>query len=229
MGHPDRGYRQQHRLVSDEDPFGTNATGNEQIFSVDIGTGDVVQITFDPRDTFTAFFEFEITNDGSEVVFLSREDITGDNAGNVRQIFVAQTDGTGTEQVSMFALGFVTDVDISGDGNLIVFQSTDDLTGDNAANANQIFSITRAGVITQLTMGLPDPLEFDLSDDGTRVVFASAADPLGTNPDFASCSSSALPTALVSRRSLTSRHHAVLVDGSFNPKISDDGDRTPSP
>ncbi len=212
-------------FVSDEDPFGTNGTGNEQIFSVDIGTGDITQLTFDPRDTFTAFLEFEITNNGSEVVFLSREDITGNNPGNVRQIFVAQTDGSGTEQISSFALGFITDVDISGDGNLIVFQSTDDLTGDNAANANQIFAITRAGVITQLTMGLPQPLEFDLSDDGTRVVYASSADPFGTNDDF-SREIFVINTDGTGHAQITDQPNgAALMDGSFNPRISDDGDR----
>lgn len=211
--------------VTDEDPFGTNPTGNEQIFNVDISTGDIRQLTFDPRDTFTAFLEFEITNDGSEVVFISREDITGSNPGNVRQIFVAQTDGSGTEQISNFALGLITDVDINGDGSLIVFQSTDDLVGSNAGNVNQIYSITRAGVIEQVTTGTPDPLEFDLSDDGTRVVYASAADPFGTNADF-SREIFVINTDGMNHAQITDQPNgAALNDGSFNPQISDDGDR----
>ncbi len=212
-------------FVSNEDPFGTNPTANEQIYSVDLGSGDITQLTFDPRDTFTAFLDFEITDDGSEVVFTSREDITGNNPGNVTQIFVAQTDGTGTEQVSDFAIGFVTDIDISGNGGLIVFQSTDDLTGDNAANATQIFSITRAGVIEQVTTGTPQPLEFDLSDDGSRIVFASAADPLGSNADF-SREIFVINTDGTGFAQLTDAPNgAVLNDGSYSPKISDDGDR----
>lgn len=212
-------------FVSNEDPFGTNGSGNEQIFSVDIGTGEVAQLTFDPLDGPISFLEFEITDDGSEVVFLSSEDIAGSNPGNVRQIFVARTDGSGTEQISSFALGSVTDVDISGDGNLIVFQSAEDLTGDNGARANQIFSITRAGVITQITMGLPVPLEFDLSDDGSRVVYASSADPFGTNADF-SREIFVINTDGTGHAQITDQPNgAAANDGSFHPKISDDGDR----
>ncbi len=214
-------------FVADEDPFGTNPTGNEQIFAVDLSSGDITQLTSDPRDSFTAFLEFEITDNGSEVVFLSREDIVaGSNPGNVRQIFVAQTDGTGTEQVSNFAIGFVTDVDISGDGNLIVFQSTDDLVvGSNPGNVNQIFSITRAGVIEQITTGIPDPLEFDLSDDGSRIVYASAANPFGTNADF-SREIFVINTDGTGHAQITDQPNGPAgMDGSFNPKISDDGDR----
>ncbi len=212
-------------FVSDEDPFGTNPTANEQIFAVDLGTGDITQLTDDPNGTFTAFLDFEITDDGSEVVFTSREDITGGNPGNVTQIFVAQTDGSGIEQVSNFTIGFISDLDISGTGSLIVFQSTDDLTTDNPTNVNQIFSITRAGVITQVTMGLTDPLEFDLSDDGSRIVYASAADPLGTNPDFSREIFVINADGTGHAQITDAPNGAALNDGSFSPKISDDGDR----
>ena len=57
-------------LVSNQNVTGQNDEGAEQIFGVEIGSGNIVQITTAPETSFFIFLDFDITDDGSQVLAL---------------------------------------------------------------------------------------------------------------------------------------------------------------
>jgi len=211
-------------FVSDQNPLGQNPTGGEQIFAVDIGQGSVVQVTVEPETALAAFANFDINDDGTQVVFVSSEDITGDNAGNFSNIFLAATDGSGVLQVTSNTGGPLRDPELSTEPapqlSVIIFRSDNDLTGDNPLGNEQIFSINVDGSgLFQVTTGNPIPEALAFSDDGSTIAYQGLGDPLGTNADA------------------TREIFVVNIDGSglaqltmtagdsYAPRISDDGGR----
>ena len=175
-------------FVSNENPLGTNPDQEEQIFSYDIGQGVLRQLTFEPLGSPNNFMNFDITDNGSDVVFVSTEDITGGNPNNNSNIFMAATNGSSVTQVTNNTLGFLADPQIGdnpgANGAVIVFYSESDLTGNNAAGNREIFSINSDGTnLTQLTNvnAFPETLAF--ADDGSRIAYSSPLDPLGANAD----------------------------------------------
>jgi len=173
-------------FVSNQNPLGQNPDGGQQIFAVDVGLGSLVQVTIEPATAQVAFADFDINDDGTQVVFVSSEDITGDNAGNFSNIFVAETDGSGVSQVTSNTGGLLRDPELSTEpqASVIIFRSDNDLTGDNPLGNTQIFSIKPDGSeLFQVTTGNPVPQALALSDDGSTVIYQGSGDPLGTNAD----------------------------------------------
>ena len=213
-------------FVSDEDPLGTNLNNEEQIFSYDLGQDVLRQLTFEPMASPNNFLSFDITDNGSHVVFVSTEDIVvGSNPGNNSNIFMAPTDGGAVTQVTSNTLGFVADPQIGasagGGGSVIVLYSESDLTGDNAAGNREIFKINSDGTgLTQLTMNNAFPEELALSDDGTRIAYHSPLDPFGGNPDN---------SREIFVLDIDGLGHAQLTGGladSMNPDLTDNGSLT---
>jgi Tol biopolymer transport system component len=173
-------------FVSNENPLGQNPSEGEQIFTVDIGLGGLVQVTIEPETPFVAFANFDINDDGTQVVFVSSEDITGDNAGNFSNVFLAATDGSSVTQVTSNTGGSLGDPELSTEpqASVIIFRSDNDLTGDNPLGDTQIFSINLDGSgLFQVTTGNPIPEALALSDDGSTIIYQGLGDPLGTNAD----------------------------------------------
>ena len=209
-------------FVSDEDPAGTNQATEEQIFSYDIGQDIVRQLTYEPMGSPNNFLNFDITDNGSHVVFVSTEDIVvGSNPGNFSNIFMAPTDGSAVIQVTSNTLGFLADPQIgagAGGGSVIVFYSESDLTGDNAVGNRELFKINSDGSgLTQLTMNNAFPVEMALSDDGMLIAYESSLDPFGANADNSS---------EIFVIAIDGNGHAQLTDtsaDSVTPDITDDG------
>lgn len=209
-------------FVSDENALGTNPDGEEQIFSYDIGQDVLRQLTFEPLGTPTTFMNFDITDTGSHVVFVTTDDITGGNPTNRSNIFMAPTDGGAVTQVTNNTLGFLADPQIGanfgGNGLVIVFYSESDLFGNNAAGNREIFSINSDGSnLTQLTANNAFPVTLAFSDDGSRVAYDSPVDPFGANGDFSS---------EIFVIDIDGNGHAQLTDStadSMEPDISDNG------
>ena len=213
-------------FVSDEDPAGTNQATEEQIFSYDIGQDIVRQLTYEPMGSANNFLNFDITDNGSHVVFVSTEDIVvGSNLGNNSNIFMAPTDGSAVIQVTSNTLGFVADPQIGasagGGGAVIVFYSESDLTGNNAGGNREIFKINSDGTgLTQLTMNNAFPEELALSDDGMWIAYHSPLDPFGGNPDN---------SREIFVLDIDGLGHAQLTGGladSVNPDLTDNGSLT---
>lgn len=211
--------------VADDDPLGTNRLDEQQIFSITAGSDLPIQLTTDSEDAFNMVGDFDIDENGSQVVFVSDQDLTGDNPTNSFNVFLAATDGSAIAQVTSIASGLSSFVAagtprISGDGSTIVFTSIGDLTGFNPGQDRQIFSIDSDGNnLRQVTTGEMSARDIAFSDDGTRIVWEDTIDPLGTNADS------------------TFEIFAINIDGtnltqltmsganSLAPRISDDGSR----
>ena len=208
-------------FVSDEDPFGTNPDNEEQIFSYDIGQDVLRQLTFEPLGSPNNFTDFDITDNGSHVVFVSTEDIVPpSNQANSSNIFMAPTDGGAVTQVTGNTLGFLADPQIggAGAGSVIVFYSESDLVGNNATLNREIFSINSDGSnLAQLTNVDAMPEELEFADDGSWIAYHSVSDPFGMNVD-SSREIFVLDIAGVDHRQLT-----MGAGDSVDPSISDDG------
>lgn len=166
-------------FISDDDPLGTNPDGNQEIFSIEVASGTVRQLT----DEGVAALTMDLTSDGSRVVFHSDEDYAGLNAAGDLNVFIANTDGSGIVQVT--SVETAVRPQISGFGDFVVFASNEDLTGTNPSEVAQIFRIDSDGTdLEQVTIGDLDPQWIRLSADGSRIAFQSAADPFGANPDL---------------------------------------------
>ncbi len=149
--------------------------------------------------------DFDIDESGSQVVFVSDQDLTGDNPANSFNVFLAATDGSAISQVTSITTDrsiFVAAKSprISGDGSTIVFTSIDDLTGFNPVQDRQIFSIDSDGTnLSQVTSGETSARDIAFSDDGTRIVWEDTVDPFGTNADN-TCEIFAISAAYDQRR-----------------------------
>jgi Tol biopolymer transport system component len=161
---------------------------------------------------------FDITDNGSDVVFVTTDDITGGNPTNSSNVFMVSTDGFNVTQVTNNTLGFLADPQIGANGSIVVFYSESDLTGNNAAGNREIFSINTDGTnLTQLTANNAAPVTLAFADDGSRIVYDSVADPFGSNGDFSS---------EIFVIDIDGMGHAQLSDGladSVEPDISDNG------
>lgn len=118
--------------------------------------------------------------------------------------------------------------EISDNGNSIVFESMEDLTGQNADGNEEIFLYeSLSGVLTQITQttvnsdGSKHRNTFaSVNGDGTRIAFGSTADFIGLNPDGSTeIFLFDITTAMFTQITRTP------MGGSKNPSISADGTR----
>lgn len=207
-------------FVDDSNEASGNPDGEFQLFSIDLNSGALVQITDGSATAVPALFDFDITDSGDSVVWATSDDITGGNPNNQTNIFRGLTNGGGITQVTSIDAGSAFNPKISGNGSVVVFRSDNDLTGDNPATDTQIFSIGSDGTgLTQVTMTAPRmvPNSLAFSDDGSTIAFESTGDPFGTNAD----GSWEIFVVDVDGNNLT---QVTATDGdSFSSKISDDG------
>ena len=205
-------------FLMESDPLGTNPSGDDQLFAISAGQATPVQITTGSGGGFRTTNDFDIDFDGAVVVFVSDQDITGDNPTNAPNVFLAATDGSAVSQVTALASGTAAEPRISGDGTMIVFTSDNDLTGGNPMNDTQIFSIAPDGSnLTQVTMGTTSAESVEFADGGTQLVWVDTSDPFGTNADG---------SREIFTINIDGTNHMQLTMSSGDsqtPEISDDG------
>jgi hypothetical protein len=87
---------------SDDDPFGTNADNNNEIFAVDVQTANCWQVTqtTDTGGLGNANLRPFISGIGSLILFMTQNDITGQNPDYASELFITCTDGTGLKQIT---------------------------------------------------------------------------------------------------------------------------------
>ena len=161
------------------------------------------QMDFDSRDP-------DISKDGSKAVFISTADlIPGGNPDNIANLYLMNSDGTDLRQLTSATLDsthltnipyYTSAPRLSADGSVVVFASTNNLTGENAPillnDPNfpgssyyipnyQIFIINSDGTgLKQLTKGYDGDAKFPrISADGSIIAFQSTQDLVGSNSD----------------------------------------------
>lgn len=178
-------------FVSDSDPTGQNADGNDEIFLLDTTTGAVTQIT---RTTGDGNVTVSLDDAGTRIAFSSDHDHTGQNPdGNIELFLFDTTTGT-FAQITRTSTGHNYFPSFNGDGTRIAFNSGSDLTGENADGNDEIVLVdTTTGAFTQVThtqqisaggqQAAPDRA---ISKAGNRIAFLSRQDLTGSNPDHSS-------------------------------------------
>jgi len=116
---------------------------------------------------------------------------------------------------------------ISGDGRIVAFESTEDITG---AGGGESFRAIRTNVTTDpatfLQMGATRAPAPAISQDGSRIAFASKDNPLGTNNDANSEIFLYEGARLIQITNTAPADSSTrITDGNFQPTISDDGRR----
>lgn len=208
--------------ASKENPLGTNADGNSEIFLYT--AGQLRQLTnTTPADPSLRHvhgnFQPSMTDDGSLIAFSSNRELTGQNADANLEIFLYHAaTGSFTQLTDTTAQVGATDAKLSGDGSRLAFirdagataSPVRDLvlealqTGETSTIAAQVNSL-------RMTYGRA------ISDDGLRVVYA------------AETASDTSQVFLYDGRNNRTRQLTQLgardVDVPLNPAISGDGKR----
>lgn len=205
-------------FVSDADLTGegTNLDSLHNVFVMNADGSNLRQLTFatlDPTHLNTISYKTkqpQLSADGSVVVFASTNNLTGNNppeavdpyySVDIRgmvsfkpryQIFIMNTDGTGLRQLTNGTGGDSIYPDISNAGDVITFQSNQDLIGKNVDQNDEIYVIKADGSrLSQITAGVDlvgrshDSRDPNISGDGSTVAFDSYIDLIpGMNDDL---------------------------------------------
>jgi Tol biopolymer transport system component len=205
-------------FIASSNPLATNPGEDDQLFAQVFGDAEPVQLTTGLGAGFRNTDDFDINANGSTVVFVSDQDITGDNPTGTLNLFAAATDGSSVTQVTSLTSGSIANPGISGDGSLLVFTSSEDLTGGNPMNDTQIFSVAADGSnLTQVTTGTTAAEEVEISDNGNKLVWVDTSDPFGTNGDG---------SREIFAMNIDGTNHMQLTmssGDSMTPRISDNG------
>ncbi len=153
---------------------GNNPDLKDEIYSFDIGTSILTQITMSAEDSFRP----TVNGDGSVIAFTSRADFTGQNPGGTIQIFTF--DGA-FHQITNLTMGSAHDLNLNEAGDKLAFASNQNITSQNPSNLIQVFIVDLgSNLFQQLTMSTFGSIfHTNISGDGKRVVFSSDGDPAG--------------------------------------------------
>jgi Tol biopolymer transport system component len=137
---------------------------------------------------------------GTRIAFVSAANLAGENPGLFAQIYLYDTGSNSFTQITDVnadnwcegcpSFAHVNNPSISDDGTRIVFESNDDLTGDNADHNKELF-LYRAttGQLAQITntLGIAgdsvDNVLPAISGNGRRIAFVTQYDPSGALDD----------------------------------------------
>lgn len=170
----DRGARRQ-PFVSESDLTGDNPDGNAEIFVYDSRLGIYSQVT----DSIGIDNRRPSTQTGRQVAFDSEGDYTGQNPDGNREIFVA-TFRRGGWDIDQMTITTAPVVNFAGSlgkrGNLVVFSSNGDLTGQNPDGNREVFLRDKSGFeqVSMTTVG--ENVNPTVNTRGRFVTFESTSD-----------------------------------------------------
>lgn len=128
---------------SSADLTGSNSDSNLELFTFDVSTSQLLQITDTTTSFFSAGFAVNISDAGSRIVFNSNADLAGDNSENFIEVFMYDSADDSFTQISdssgAFAGAGIFGIDISGDGTAIAFDSAADQTGGGSDGTFEVF------------------------------------------------------------------------------------------
>ncbi len=208
-------------FFSDRDLTGQNTDRNFEIFFADVDASLRVTVTQVTTTTIGVNTFPSLSRDGNTIVFESDRNLTGGNAQNISQLFLAQVISTGIQfrQLTNTPLGVNVDIPVLNvDGSRVAYianatfpdgPQTDVFVA--LVTSTTVTSARIATATTNLTYG-----DVAMSGDGTKVVYVST--PVSGTSSIVYADISAWP--LVST--------TILSHGGTNdskPSISDDGGR----
>ena len=212
-----------------EDPFGLNPDGGLEIFLFDEALGALWQLT----ETSAAGFirSFDLSGDGSVVVFSSTENPTGSNADLSEEVFLLETpdnvpQGAWTPVIEQISSGPASSAaqmpSVSADGDRVVFRWLTGGTAQNPENGGTsevvlyVLSTLQLMPVTSFGRSVYFP---KISGNGSRVAFRSTIETDGCQPDplaFSPTDSSlwlmnlsSQSLHLLARGDLTTLEHAI--------------------
>ena len=150
--------------------------------------GVLTQVTsFATSSISSDLSKFAFSGDASTLVWISPQDLVGNNPSFNSQIFSSDMAGNITQLTNSTGF-FISRVAISSDASLIAFTSDADFLGSNPANLPQVYTMDTATLaITQLTSSDTSSgavYSLEISGDGSTIAFVSAGDWLtGSNAD----------------------------------------------
>src|SRR5205807_6435749 len=166
-------------FASKDDPLGTNADGNSELFLFD--GAKLIQVTnTSPGDLSNRIvngnFQPSISDDGRFIAFSSNRDLAGQNVDGNLEIFICDTITNGFTQLtnSSGIIGF-SDAKISGNGASVVYirdpaiapGTNRDLLEQPRVGLGPISLLAANVPALKMTYGRA------ISDDGTRVVYSA--------------------------------------------------------
>src|SRR5437588_159206 len=166
-------------FASKDDPLGTNADGNSEIFLFD--GARLIQVTNTSPGSLAnritnGNFQPSISDDGRSIAFSSNRDLASQNSDGNLEIFVYATIGASFTQLtnSSGIVGF-SDAKISGDGSTVAY------IRDNGASPGTTRDLLKQprvgpGPVTLLAanvQSLAVTYGRAISDDGARIVYSA--------------------------------------------------------
>jgi Tol biopolymer transport system component len=168
-------------FTSTADIGGGNPDHNFEIYVRTVG-GGTSQVT---NTTGGGSSDPAIDGDGNRVVFRSDRNIGGGNADGNGEIFLHDTTGPTTTQVTNTTGGDGSrSPAINTAGNRVAFQSDRNIGGGNPDGSTEVFAHTPGGATTQVTdsaTGTSGSPELDAA--GGRIAFESSSNIGGLNPE----------------------------------------------
>jgi Tol biopolymer transport system component len=164
-------------------PSGANADGSMEIFRI-VGNGAPQQVSGGEGCTSS---RPSISSDGSRIAFESNCNLTGGNADLNTEIFLWRSSG----QLSQLTVSMACEnlaPSINAAGNFVAFDSNCIYDQNNIDGSFEIFRVTPAGIVRQLTRddsGNCDSIGASIDSSGSLVAFESDCDLTGQNEDFA--------------------------------------------
>ena len=133
---------------SDDDPFGTNADGNNEIFAVHVRTGFYWQVTQTTEPGFPGNANIRpfIGGDGTLILFMTENDITGQNPDEHPELFICCTDGSNLKQITSFSDAVPTNIDwsfvsVDDRGDVVTVITRDDFAKTEYLNLWRLDSV----------------------------------------------------------------------------------------
>lgn len=214
---------------SDENPDlggGTfsNPSRSVQIFQLLRGPDSFDQLTTATSSNAIALGFFDMTDDGTEILFSSTQDLVGTNVTNRQNLFIARNSGQDVSQVTdNLSVETLTEWQLAGDGSYAVFGTASNLLGTNPDTDVELYRYSTDGSSrTQITFDDALPENIRLADASPRIVYTSIGDPLGTNADLNQ------ELFVINADGTDHRQLTDTLDNATDivaPKISDAGDR----
>ncbi len=168
----------------DSDPLGTNTDLSNEVFSIDLSTSTLRQLTND----MNVAQRTSVTKDGSVATFVSADDLTTENGFLVNQVFTITTDGSATinQATNFTAAHSVNNHVISGDGTKVAFFSNNNELTTNADTTYELFigNTDKSSLIqaTDLSFDIVNNSKLVISDSGEIIAFNSTSNITGSNP-----------------------------------------------
>lgn len=146
-----------------------------ELFTLDVESKEWSQLTNTPDGTFLANMEFTADAALQNVVFVSDQDLAGENPGRVPQLFLLNTSDEQLRQLTAFAGDSrVSFPRLSGDGSTLVFTASANPLGLNRDGSRELFLIDTANrelqQVTRLSQAAV-PSDPSLNFDGSQLVF----------------------------------------------------------